>query len=102
MKRRKIVSRKKIFATLTFWLIFFGYINLFPPESRLSFLAFYLLLSASFLFTFLLFSSVVQSLERTIIVIIFLLLRQFQLENILNIIILIGIAITLEMYFRKN
>lgn len=91
-----------MFATLTFWLVFLGYINLFPPESRFSFLVFYLLLSTSFLFTFLLFSSVVQSLERTIIVIIFLLLRQFKLENILNIIILVGIGITLEMYFRKN
>lgn len=100
MRRRK--KPKGIIKVIISWLIFIGYINLFPPTTSFSFLAFYFLLLLSLFATFRLFIPVARSIVWIATILIYLILRQNHLENIINTILLLGIFVTLEVYFHKT
>ncbi|MBI3379504.1 hypothetical protein HY029_01975 [Candidatus Gottesmanbacteria bacterium] len=100
--RRRLRDRKTIFNRILFWITFIGYIAIIEPASIISFLGFYLLLALTIFFTLKSFLSIVRTLVWIIIIILYLLFRQFHLENILNTILLIGIFITFEIYFRES
>ncbi|MCL4339085.1 hypothetical protein M1271_05340 [Patescibacteria group bacterium] len=96
--RRKLISRTAI--TITIFLL---YVNIFPPESPFSFLGFYLLATLTLFFFFMIFlDSKSQSILWSLTIITFLILRQFHLENVLNILILASLAVTLAIYFSKS
>ncbi|MBI5452307.1 hypothetical protein HY945_02505 [Candidatus Gottesmanbacteria bacterium] len=100
--RQRQKNKRGIIKILLVWLIFIGYINLFSPSSILSFLVFYFLLSLNLLFTFKSFFPFGRSLLWTGIIIIYLILRQLHLDNIINTILMVSILITFEIYFRKT
>lgn len=100
MKTRQ-KPRRKLFWLILFWLIFVGYINLAQPSSVLSFSGFYLLLSLAIFNTLRTLLSLGKSIVWIGVILIYLILRQFHLDNILNTIILISIFVTFEIYFRK-
>lgn len=101
MQRRQR-DRNKILKLLLYWFPFIGYIIIISPSSIISYLGFYFLLSISLFITFKSFFSQGRTFVWLGIILIYLLLRQFHLDNILNTIILMGIFLTFEIYFRKT
>lgn len=101
MKRRQKNTRG-IIKIILVWLIFIGYINIISPSSLISFVGFYLLLALSLFSTFRLFISLGRAIIWLAIILIYLLLRQFRLDNLINTILLFGLLFTLEIYFRRG
>jgi len=106
-RKRKIRSRKNFLPTfaitILFWLISISLIYFFEPNNAGIIIAFYVSLFLSLLFTF---STILANTRRGIIlslsVIMFLILRYFGIGNILNAILILGVAITTEVYFIKQ
>src|SRR3989338_8607449 len=99
MKKKK--GQKKLFYILLPWLVLISYIIIFPPGNTLLFFIFYLFLFIALSNTIHQFRSLVKSILWAAIIIVFLLLRQFRIENIINLILLLSILVTFEVYFRK-
>lgn len=100
--RRRQKDGKKILKALLYWIPFIGYIIVVSPSSVISFAGFYLLLSIALFTTLKSFFPLGRTLVWLGIILIYLLLRQFHIDNILNTLILAGIFITLEIYFRRT
>jgi len=106
-RKRKIRSRKNflptLVATIIFWIINILIIYFFDPNNAAVIFAFFVSIFLSFLFTF---STVFANTRRGIIIstslIIFLILRYFGIGNILNALLITGVAITTEIYFIKQ
>lgn len=92
-----------LFVALFLWLAFLFLVVFTAPSSPLLLTTFYLLL---FLALFLTFSLVLANSRRGGLLAagmtVFLLLRQTQMVNYLNLILLMGILISLELYLRKR
>ncbi|OGG20469.1 hypothetical protein A3D03_06485 [Candidatus Gottesmanbacteria bacterium RIFCSPHIGHO2_02_FULL_40_13] len=99
-KRRR--GGKKIFKLILCWLPFVVYINVISPSSIISFAGFYLFLALSLFFSLKIFFSLGRTIHWIGIMLIYLLLRQFHIDNIINSMLLLGILVTLEIYFRKQ
>ncbi|MBM3283406.1 hypothetical protein FJY90_04085 [Candidatus Gottesmanbacteria bacterium] len=99
---RRKAKKKTVIKPFITWLLFFVFLNFIPPAGMLSFVIFYLLLSFSLFSTFQLFTLKARSLVWIASILIYLLLRQNHLDNPLNILLLAGILITLEIYFRTS
>jgi hypothetical protein len=113
-RSRRVVRRKSDFSrrrknflptlllTIIFWLLWGGLVYLFAPTNNILLIAFFLLL---FLACFLTLALILANSRRGFIaalgIISFLILRFYQLGNILNLILLGGILITLDLYFAK-
>lgn len=83
-------------------LLFLGYINLFSPTDIIYILGFYLLFALALLLIFKTFFRLERSIVWLVVILIFLLLQQLRVNNIINTVILSAILITMETYFRKN
>jgi len=107
LKLKKVRVRRKNFlpaltlATLL-WGIWFWFIFSFPPANNFLLFTFYLLLFlATFLTTALIFANSRRGLFIALFLTLFLLFRYYQIANLLNLTLLAGIFISLEIYFSK-
>jgi len=99
---RKTVRRKKLFLPLISLMLFLGYMISFPPDNIYYFAVFYLFLFLSLWQILRIFYDNKKSLIYPVIIIVFLLLRQNKIDNILNLLLLLGILVSIEVYFRMN
>jgi len=99
--RKKQKNGKRLIRMIFFWILFFFYISLFPQSNLVSFFIFYIILSLSLFLTLQTFFSILRSVIWVLLLVVFLLLRQNHLNNIINTLLLLGIFITLEIYFRR-
>ena len=99
--KKKILFYRKVLAVI-FGFALFVYIILVPPASILNILLFYLLLFSNLLNLLSLFFGRKRGIFYTLLTIVSLLLSQFNLLNIFNLLILISLAVTSEIYFRKH
>lgn len=97
-------QRKKArrLIAILLWLMFLIYLNIYPPNSILLVGGFYLLILISVFWTLSLFFEKPGSISYTLLIFITLLLRQFRLLNIFNFLLIIAVAVSLELYFRKK
>ncbi|MCJ7739835.1 hypothetical protein MUP32_00775 [Candidatus Microgenomates bacterium] len=88
-------------AVISLFFLFL-FLNFLPPENLLSFIFFYCFVSLAFFFLFNIFTNRTKSCLSTIIIVVFLLLRQNRLDNLLNLILLGSITMTFYLYFRNR
>ena len=100
MRRKAQIFRKLLAVILGVALI--AYIILVPPASILNILLFYLLLFSNLLNLLSLFFGKIRGTVYTLLIIVSLLLSQFNFLNIFNLLILISLAVASEIYFRKH
>jgi len=104
--KRSRFKRKNFLPTLILAILFWGiwtwFIFSFPPANNFLLFTFYFLLFlATFLTAALIFANSRKGLLIALFLILFLLFRYHHLANVLNILILAGIFISLEVYFSK-
>lgn len=102
MRQKK---RKKFFLTLIlaliFWIGWILFINFYPPNSNL-WVFFLLLFFAVFLTTSLIFNNSRRGFFLSFFLILFLLFRYYKIATFLNIFLLLGFFLSLEVYFSQN
>lgn len=105
LKRHKIRSLnmgKEFVKPILFMFILLCYIFFVPPSSLFALIGFYtLVVFASFLLLDIFFPKK-RALAYSIFLIVYLLLRQYHIANILNLLLFIALLITMEVYFRKS
>ena len=106
-RQKKIKERKNFLSsfilTMFLWIILAGIVVFVDPHLNWSLPVFYISLFVTCLFTFsLLFKNSRRGLIVSLLVTLFLLLRFFGIGNIINLILLIGLAITVEVFFSKK
>ena len=101
-KKRKNFLPTLLLAIL-FWLLWGGLVYFAAPTNYVLLITFsFLLFLASFLALALILANSRQGLIVALGIICFLILRYFQLGNILNLILLAGILISLNLYLAKR
>jgi len=106
-RKRKIIYRKNFLPTLIVtvlsWLGSFTIIYFIEPNTFGVIILFFIILFFSLLFTF---ATIFANTRRGIIIslslIFFLFLKYLGIGNILNAILILGVAITTEVYFIKE
>jgi uncharacterized membrane protein YbhN (UPF0104 family) len=106
-RKNRIKNRKNFLPTLIvtifFWLADFAIIYFIEPDTFGIIPIFFIVLFLTLLFSF---ATVFANTRRGIIIslslIIFLFLRYLGIGNILNALLLFGVAITTEIYFSKQ
>lgn len=104
---REIKRRKHIIPTamlsILFWLTTLYVIFFINPLEQGSLQIFFFSISLSLFFTFsLVFSNKRRIISLTLSVVFFLTLRYFGIGNIINILLILGLVITSEIYFSKK
>jgi hypothetical protein len=108
MKQQPLLKRRRNFfpallLALLFWLFWGGLVYFLAPDNEAVLIGFYFLLfMACFLTASLIFANSRRGLITALGVIAFLLLRSYQLGNLLNIGLLLGILISLNLYLAKH
>lgn len=110
MKRRRqeqILKRKNFFptllVTLILWGLIAGIIYFVEPEAFAIIPLFFSILFFALLFTSsLLFGNKRRGVITSISLTLFLLLRYFGIGNVLNFLLIAGLAITVELYLAKR
>jgi len=105
--KRSRLKRKNFLPTLILailvWGVWLWLIFSFPPANNFLLFTFYFLLFlATFLTAALIFANSRRGLLLALFLIFFLFFRYHHLANVLNILILAGIFISLEIYFSKK
>ncbi|MFH1289458.1 MAG: hypothetical protein ABIH88_01940 [Patescibacteria group bacterium] len=91
------------FLTIVFWIGFFSIVFFTSPEKPISFAGFYILLFlASFLTFSLIFANSRRGLLASLLITLFFLLKQLEIANQLNLVLLLGILIAIEVYFSAS
>jgi len=106
-RKEKIRRRKNFFPTLIIiflsWAIIIGVVYFLNPGSTGAIPLFIIVIFIALLFTF---STLLANTRRGFIIslatVIFLILRYFGVGNIINFLLIIGLAATTELYFSKN
>jgi len=102
MRRRKNFLPTLLLAIL-FWLVWGWLVYSFAPTDNVLLIAFFLLLFlASFLTLALIFANSRRGFITALGLICFLILRFYQLGNVLNLVLLGGILVTLNLYLAKR
>jgi len=107
-KRKNGVGRRKNFfptlvITFTTWVALASIIYFINPTSPGVIPLFFLLLFIASLFTFSsLFANSKRGLIIAIMLVVFLILRYLGVGNIINLLLLIGLGITIDLYLSKN
>lgn len=94
------IKKGSIAKIIIWWFLLVGFINLFSPNNVWINILFYILLSITIWKSLKLANNSRRSILWTIMFIILLLLRQNRIDNILNILLIAGILISIEIYFR--
>ena len=107
-QRQKLVrDRKNFFPTLAvtilLWIFIFALVYFIEPDIPLIMPLFFILVFLAFLFTF---STALANSRRGLVlsaaVTIFLFLRYLGVGNVINLILIVGIVISLEVYYYKR
>jgi len=106
-RQKKVKLRKNflptLFITILLWLLLAVFVNSVNPFSFGVVFLFLVLVFLALFFTFaFLFTSTKRAVVYSIAAIIFLVLRYFGIGNVLNLLIIIGLIITIEIYFFKK
>jgi len=107
LRQKAARDRKNFFPTLAItillWIIIFSLVYFVEPDKAFVVPLFFILIFLAFLFTF---STALASSRRGLIlssaVTIFLFLRYLGVGNIINLLLIAGIAISLEVYYSKR
>ena len=91
-----------VISAIFFWALFSLYIYMISPDNILALLGFYILAFLGLYFTFNIFLERMRSFIWILIILFFLFLRQMHFANIVTVILLLGIFVTVELYFRKK
>jgi hypothetical protein len=98
LKRKNFLPT--LLVTLLFWLVLAGLINFTDPDTIFAVPIFFILVFACVLFTFsLIFASSRRGLIAAIVVTLFLGLSYLGVGNLLNLILIVAIAVSIELYF---
>jgi len=102
-RKEKIKRRKNFFAslllTILLWLLLFLFVYLTDPEHFTARLVFFVFLFVVTLFTTsFVFANTRRGLITATTVVVFLVLRYYGVGNILNLILLVGLAVSIEYY----
>lgn len=100
MRRNRKNYLKLSLTPFAYLVLLIIYINIFPPENRLLIGGFYLLLGITVFQLVNIFTSKTRSMLWTGGILILLILKQLQIANFLNIALLLGVMITVELYLR--
>jgi len=98
---RKKTKNRDFIRPILFWSAFIVLVINISPESILAFFAFYLLLTLALIYTLQNLFSAKRSIIWSSVFVFYLLLRQLNLANIINTIILVGILISLDIYLKS-
>lgn len=107
-RRKKEIQRRKNFlpsliVTILLWILLSGFIYFVDPDSLAAVPVFFLLEFVTLLFTTsILFGNTRRGAIATLVITVFLILRYFGVGNLLNLLLLVGVGITIEVYFSKN
>jgi len=106
-RQKKVKFRKNFFPTLLItiilWLLLAGFIYFIDPFAFGVVVLFLILVFLALLFTFsFLFTSTRKGLTLSMATVVFLILRYFGVGNILNMLLIIGVVISLEIYFYRK
>ena len=105
--QEKLTKRKNFlpafFLTVLLWILLTSFIFLTDPDTPLALPAFFLIVLIILFFTFsLIFANKRRGLIASFATTLFLLLRYLGVGNILNLLLIIGAAISFEYFFYKN
>ena len=106
-RQKKVKLRKNFFPTLLvtilFWFLLVGFVYFVGPFTFGAIPLFLILVFLTFLLTFsFLFASTRRGLTISIAAIVLLILRYFGVGNVLNMLLIVGVVITLEIYFSRK
>jgi hypothetical protein len=106
-RQKRIKLRKNFFPTLAvtllLWAALAGLVYFVEPDAPLALIAFFILVFLALLFTFsTVFANSRRGLIATLALVVFLLLRYLGVGNILNFLLIAGVAVTIELYFWKK
>lgn len=104
IRKQQILKRKNFFPTLLvillLWLLLAGLVYFIDPGILGAVFLFFVLLFLAFLFTFsLIFANSRRGLVASLSMFLFAILAYLGVGNILNFILIVAIAITVELYF---
>jgi len=107
LRQKKVRDRKNFFPTLAItillWILTFALVYFVEPDTPLIMPVFFILVFLAFLFTF---STALANSRRGLIlslaVTIFLFLRYLGVGNIINLLLIAGIVVSLEVYNYKR
>lgn len=101
--RRRKNFLPTLIITITLWIILAGIVYFVDPQQMFAIPLFFLFAFLAILFTAsLLFANRRRGLLTSLVIILFLILRYFGVGNMLNAILLIGIAVTFEIYASRR
>ncbi|OGM15847.1 hypothetical protein A2V56_05440 [Candidatus Woesebacteria bacterium RBG_19FT_COMBO_42_9] len=106
-RQKEVKLRKNFFPTLlitiVLWTLLAGLIYFVDPFALGAIPAFFILVFLALLFTFsFLFVSTRRGVIFAVAITIFLILRYFGVGNVLNLLLIIGVLIALEIYFLRK
>ena len=106
-RQKEVKLRKNVFPTLLFivllWTALGGLIYFIDPFSFGAIPTLFVLMFLAFLFTFsFLFASRRRGITLAIATTSFFILRYFGVGNILNLLLILGVVVALELYFYKK
>ncbi len=107
LRKQQILKRKNflpaLVLTIILWLALSGVIYFLDPDVMGTIFIFFILTFAAILFTFsLILGDTKRGFITAISALLFLILRYFGVGNILNLILIAGLALVCELYFLKK
>lgn len=107
IRKANLKKRKNFFPTLLltlgFWLATAFIINFIDPDEKGALQFFFFAIFFTLLFSFAtLFANARRGFITTIAIVSFLTLRYLEVGNIINLLLISGLAISIELYFSKS
>lgn len=105
-RKREINEQKNFFpslvVTILLWGVIGGIILLTSPANLVFIALFFIFLLGALTFTFsIIFNNTKRGLLYSLSIILFLIMRLFGVGNILNLLLVLGITIVLDLYFAR-
>jgi hypothetical protein len=105
-RKQQILRRKNFFPTLVltilFWLTLGGLVYFVEPDACGILPVFFLVLFLALLFSFsTIFANARRGLITALGLVLFLIMRYFGVGNIINFLLILGVGISIEIYFTK-
>lgn len=106
LRHRQILKRKNFFPTLLFttilWLLLTGLIYFSDPEAFFAVPTFFFVSFLALFFSFsIIFSNTRRGFVAALGLTFFLILRYFGVGNMLNFLLISGLLVTVEIYFKR-
>lgn len=106
-RQKQKLKRKNFFPlfiiTLAFWLGITSFVYFVSPESYAAILGFFVLLGVTLFLTMsILFGNTRRGIIISASILLFLFLRFIGVGNVINLVLILGIAVTMEIFFYKT